>query len=123
MRSRGQALSRASKRPTQILTSLHLHALETASSLAEGLGVSETDHARIDTTQLYTEIRPTQLKRAVAFYEEKARAICTSEGVNAVPGLRNIRKFLKPGAKSINEIELVAPTGFEPVFESRPRFR
>ena len=29
-------------------------------------------HARIDTTQIYTTIRPPQLKRAVAFYEEKA---------------------------------------------------
>src|SRR2546428_4275054 len=31
--------------------------------------------------------------------------------------------FLKHGAKNLNEIELVAPTGFEPVFESRSRFR
>jgi hypothetical protein len=30
--------------------------------------------------------------------------------------------FLKHGTKNINEIELVAPTGFEPVFESRPIF-
>jgi integrase/recombinase XerC len=29
-------------------------------------------HARIDTTQVYTSIRPPQLKRAVAFYEEQA---------------------------------------------------
>ena len=29
-------------------------------------------HARIDTTQIYTSIRPAQLKRAVSFYEEKA---------------------------------------------------
>lgn len=29
-------------------------------------------HARIDTTQIYTSIRPPQLKRAVSFYEEKA---------------------------------------------------
>jgi len=27
--------------------------------------------------------------------------------------------FLKHGAKQVNEIELVAPTGFEPVLESR----
>ena len=32
-------------------------------------------HARINTTQVYTEIRPNQLKRAVSFYEEKARAM------------------------------------------------
>ena len=30
-------------------------------------------HARLDTTQIYTTIRPPQLKRAVAFYEEKAQ--------------------------------------------------
>ena len=29
-------------------------------------------HLRIDTTQIYASIRPPQLKRAVAFYEEKA---------------------------------------------------
>jgi hypothetical protein len=30
--------------------------------------------------------------------------------------------FLKPGAKNVNEIGMVAPTGFEPVFESRRAF-
>lgn len=30
-------------------------------------------HARIDTTQLYARIRPPQLKRAVAFYEDQAQ--------------------------------------------------
>ena len=29
-------------------------------------------HARIDTTQIYTSIRPAQLKRAVEFYEAQA---------------------------------------------------
>src|SRR3990167_3974622 len=29
-------------------------------------------NARIDTTQIYTSIRPAQLKRAVEFYEEQA---------------------------------------------------
>jgi site-specific recombinase XerD len=29
-------------------------------------------HARIDTTQIYTTIRPPQLKRAVGFYEAQA---------------------------------------------------
>jgi site-specific recombinase XerD len=29
-------------------------------------------HARLDTTQIYTTIRPPQLKRAVAFYEDQA---------------------------------------------------
>ena len=30
-------------------------------------------HARIDTTQIYTRIRPPQLRRAVAFYDQAAR--------------------------------------------------
>ncbi len=29
--------------------------------------------------------------------------------------------FLKPGAKKSNKNNLVAPTGFEPVFQPRPR--
>jgi integrase/recombinase XerC len=34
-------------------------------------------HARIDTTQLYTSIRPPQLKRAVSFYEAHATRMLT----------------------------------------------
>jgi site-specific recombinase XerD len=29
-------------------------------------------HARIDTTQIYTSIRPPELKRAMSFYEQRA---------------------------------------------------
>lgn len=32
-------------------------------------------HARLDTTQVYTTLRPPQLKRAVAFYEEQAHQL------------------------------------------------
>ncbi|MGH7346511.1 MAG: tyrosine-type recombinase/integrase, partial [Candidatus Rokuibacteriota bacterium] len=32
-------------------------------------------HSRIDTTQIYTSIRPPQLKRAVSFYEEQATRV------------------------------------------------
>jgi len=35
-------------------------------------------HARIDTTQIYTMIRPAQLKQAVSFYEEPARLMLAS---------------------------------------------
>lgn len=35
-------------------------------------------HLRIDTTQIYTKIRPPQLKRAVAFYDEHARRVLTT---------------------------------------------
>ena len=34
-------------------------------------------HTRIDTTQIYTSIRPPQLKRAVSFYEEQAARMLT----------------------------------------------
>jgi hypothetical protein len=72
-------------------------------------------HARIDTTQVYTTIRPPQLKRAVAFYEEKAEEVLG----RARMGSRNIRMLLEPGAENLNEFTLVAPTGFEPVFAVR----
>jgi site-specific recombinase XerD len=35
-------------------------------------------HARLDTTQVYTAIRPPELKRAVAFYEAQAEQMLTS---------------------------------------------
>ena len=34
-------------------------------------------HVRIDTTQIYTRIRPLQLQRAVAFYNQTARRMLT----------------------------------------------
>ena len=39
------------------------------------------------------------------------------------PCLKSFSKFLKPGVQNIDNNNLVAPTGFEPVFQSRPRFR
>jgi site-specific recombinase XerD len=62
-------------------------------------------HARIDTTQIYTKIRPPQLKRAVAFYEAPAERLLGVEVVappardsrTVVPGSRNSRMFLKSG--------------------------
>jgi len=38
-------------------------------------------HARIDTTQIYTSIRPPQLKRAVSFYEEQATRMLVERNV------------------------------------------
>ena len=38
-------------------------------------------------------------------------------------GSRNTGMFLEPGPETLNNNNLVAPTGFEPVFQSRPRFR
>jgi hypothetical protein len=37
-------------------------------------------HQRIDTTQIYTMIRPAQLKQAVSFYEEPARRMLENVG-------------------------------------------
>jgi len=39
-------------------------------------------HQRIDTTQIYTMIRPAQLKQAVSFYEEPARRMLASFPTN-----------------------------------------
>ena len=36
-------------------------------------------HARIDTTQIYTSIRPAQLKRAVSFYEDRATKMLSEQ--------------------------------------------
>ncbi|MFO0771315.1 MAG: tyrosine-type recombinase/integrase [Nitrospiraceae bacterium] len=41
----------------------------------------------------------------------------------AKTGLRNIRKFLKPGRKIFNNFKVVVPTGFEPVSDPQRRFR
>ncbi len=38
-------------------------------------------------------------------------------GGRCAPGLRTSREFLKRGARTVNEITMVAPTGFEPVFQ------
>ncbi len=47
-------------------------------SRAAHAGPGHRDHGRIDTTQVYANIRPPQLKRAVAFYEESAARLLTT---------------------------------------------
>ena len=42
-------------------------------------------HARIDTTQIHTQIRPPQLKRAVAFYEDGAERLLSVEAAPPAP--------------------------------------
>ena len=63
-------------------------------------------HARIDTTQIYTKIRPPQLKRAVAFYEDEAERLLSIEAVPSAPKVsgtgrtgfeEHSRMFLKSG--------------------------
>jgi site-specific recombinase XerD len=57
-------------------------------------------HARIDTTQIYTMIRPAKLKETVLFYEEPARQLLeesTNNGASMfeehshVPRTRNVK--------------------------------
>lgn len=57
-------------------------------------------HARIDTTQIYTMIRPAKLKEAVLFYEESARQLIEepikngasmSEEHSRVPQTRHVK--------------------------------
>ena len=83
-------------------------------------------HARIDTTQIYTSIRPPSSSERCHSTRSRRRE-CSSTPTrleplfqsrmgraNAarIPCLRNFRKFLKHGAKKVNKIEMVAPTGF-----------
>ena len=53
---------------------------ETAAPSTELREELQFGHERIDRTQIYTSIRPQQLKRAVAFYEEKAVRMLTESG-------------------------------------------
>lgn len=43
---------------------------------SSAISCEEREHG-IDTTQIYTRIKPAQLKRAVAFYEAQARRMLT----------------------------------------------
>jgi len=63
-RPRGSGSRGIRPMPSRHVAGWHHHDLEEVRAL---LG-----HARIDTTQVYASIRPPQLKRAVAFYEQKA---------------------------------------------------
>ena len=64
-------------KPYDLRHGVALEALEQPHDL-EGVRAS-LGHSRIDTTQIYTTIRPPQLKRAVAFYEEKAEVMLTKQ--------------------------------------------
>lgn len=58
-------------------------------------------HARIDTTQIYTKIRASQVKRAVALHEDAERrsgAQAPRVSSTVDPGSRNIQVLLKPGS-------------------------
>lgn len=42
-------------------------------------------HVRIETTQTHAQIRPAQVKRAVEFYEGKARGSCVPVNTQSIP--------------------------------------
>jgi len=49
-------------------------------------------HSRIDTTQVYTRIRPPALKRAVAFYETHAQRLLSQDGEASVRESGNLTR-------------------------------
>ena len=74
-------------------------------------------HQRIDTTQIYTMIRPAQLSKPCRFTKSRRDECWKTSEASANPCSRNIRMFLKHGANFPNKFNVVVPTGFEPVFE------
>jgi hypothetical protein len=50
-------------------------------------------HQRIDTTQIYASIRPTQLKRSVEFLEAKASRMLEASSDNRASCFRSVRRF------------------------------
>ena len=77
-------------------------------------------HTRIETTQLYAQIRPAVLKQAVEFYEAKALDVLSgyAETGHAASCLNPVGDATRTCShQTPYEIEMVAPTGFEPVFQ------
>jgi len=55
------------------------------------------------------------------FYEARALEALTTQRRKRALCVSDFSVFIKPGAENINEGEMVAPTGFEPVNESQSR--
>lgn len=66
----GQLIGYPTVKPHDLRHGVAMDVLEQHHDLEEVRAL--LDHSRIDTTQLYANIRPPQLKHAVAFYEKKA---------------------------------------------------
>ena len=66
----GRRIGYPSLKPHDLRHGVAMEVLEQRHDLEEVRAL--LGHARIDTTQVYTTIRPPQLKRAVAFYEDQA---------------------------------------------------
>ena len=54
-------------------------------------------HARIDTTQISTKIRPPQLERAVGFYENGGERLPSVEAVASTP---KVSRTVNPGSRN-----------------------
>ena len=75
-------------------------------------------HARIETTHIYVgtnSATPSEIHGGILRSTCKPIAEHNTHGEES--GLRNIRMFLKPGGEFLNNISVVVPTGFEPVFK------
>ena len=70
-------------------------------------------HTRLETTQIYTTIRPAQLKDAVAFYEAQAQAILGKRPETAKTSLRKHWDVLHTGLCKPPSTLMVALSGFE----------
>jgi site-specific recombinase XerD len=66
----GRRIGYPSLKPHDLRHGVAMEVLEQRHDLEEVRAL--LGHARIDTTQVYTTIRPPQLKRAVSFYEDRA---------------------------------------------------
>lgn len=66
----GKKIGQPSLKPHDLRHGVAMEVLEKRHDLEEVRAL--LGHARIDTTQIYTTIRPPQLKRAVAFYDDDA---------------------------------------------------
>ena len=78
-------------------------------------------HARIDTTQVYTTIRPPQLKRAVAFYEEKAEQMPRTSRTRG-GGFEKQLNVARTRNEKLQPIHRGGPNGIRTRVWSRSRF-
>jgi integrase/recombinase XerC len=72
----GRLIGHPTLKPHDLLHGVAVEVLQQRHDLEEVRAL--LGHTRIDTTQIYTRIRPPQLKRAVAFYEAQAERMLTS---------------------------------------------
>jgi integrase/recombinase XerC len=69
----GRRIGAPTLKPHDLRHGVAIEVLEQRHDLEEVRGL--LGHARLDTTQIYTTIRPRALKRAVAFYDEAAQRL------------------------------------------------